>query len=112
MDKRQTIKENKEETEKALKQKTNQDFNGKKPLPNDPDLKKEKPEPEVPGIEGDKQKSPTTTGDDGKPKGTTEEYNPEPPTTEKPLNPLPDETIAGDSDAPTILNKEDDGKVF
>lgn len=114
MDKRQTINENKAETEKALKQKTNQDFNGKKPLPNDPDLKKEHPEPEVPGLEGDKKKKPaeTTTGDDGKTKGSVEEFKPEPPSTDTPLNPKPDETIAGDSDAPTIVNKENDGKVY
>jgi hypothetical protein len=112
MDKRQTINENKEETAKALKQKTNQDFNGKKPLPNDPDLKKETPEPEVPGIEGKKNKTGSAVGNDGKIKDSSEDYKPEPPTTDTPLNPLPDETIAGDSDAPTIVNKENDGKVF
>lgn len=113
MDKRETITENKEETEKALKQKTNQDFNGKKPLPNDPDLKKEKPEPEVPGIEDKKKNSTSGVDEKQKTKGSSEEYKPEQPdTTDKPLNEKPDETVAGDSDAPTILNKQDDGKVF
>lgn len=111
MDKRQTIAENKEDTAKSLQQKTNQDFNGKKPLPNDPALK-ETPEPEVPGNDDKKKKTGETVGESDKTKGSSEEYKPEPPTSEKPLNPLPDETIAGDSDAPTIVNKEDDGKVF
>jgi hypothetical protein len=113
MEKNQTDKEIKKDTEEALKKKTNQDFNGKKPLPNDPDLKKDTPQTEVPGIGDDKKKNPgEIIGNDGQTKGSTEQNKPQAPSTDKPLNPLPDETIAGDSDAPTIVNKEDDGKVF
>jgi hypothetical protein len=112
MEQHQTDKEIKKDTEEALKKKTNQDFNGKKPLPNDPDLKKENPEPEVPGNGDDKKKKTEVTEDDGQTKGTTEQNKPGTQSTDKPLNSLPDETIAGDSDAPTIVNKEDDGKVF
>ena len=63
MEKRQTVNESREDTANALKKKTNQDFNGKKPLPNDPDMKKETPESEAPetetpGIGDDKKKDP------------------------------------------------------
>ena len=113
MEKRQTTTENKIDTANALKQKTNQDFNGKKPIPNDPDLKKETPETEVPGIGDDKKKNPgEIIGEKEKKEGGTEEYKPEPPVADQPLNPKPDEIIEGDSDAPTIVNKQDDGKVF
>lgn len=113
MEKHQTVKENKEDTANALKQKTNQDFNGKKPIPNDPDLKKETPETEVPGIGDDKPKNPgEIIGENDKKGGSTEEYKPDAPITDEPINPRPDEGIEGDSDAPTIINKEEDGKVF
>lgn len=113
MEKRQTLTENKEDTSNALKQKTNQDFNGKKPIPNDPDLKKEHPETEVPGIGDDKKKNPgEIIGENDKKGGSTEEYKPEPPITDEPINPLPDEGIEGDSDAPAIVNNQNDDKVF
>lgn len=114
MEKRQTVNESKEDTAKALKQKTNQDFNGKKPLPNDPDMKKDTPPTEVPGIGDDKKKNPgEIIGEDGKTKEGNDQYKPEPPTGDEPLNPVPDEeVIEGDSDAPRILNNENDGKVF
>lgn len=121
MEKRQTANESKEDTAKALKQKTNQDFNGKKPLPNDPDMKKETPESEAPetetpGIGDDKKKDPMPDeiiGEDKKRGSTDEQYKPEPVTEDKPLNSQPDEVVEGDSDAPSpIINKQDDGKVF
>ena len=113
MEKHQTVNENKEDTANALKQKTNQDFNGKKPLPNDPDMKKETPETEVPGIGDDKKKNPgEIIGENEKRGGSPDKYKPEPPVEDQPLNPKPDEIIEGDSDAPTIVNKEDDDKVF
>ena len=112
MEKNQTTKENEEDTANALKQKTNQDFNSKKPLSNDPDLKEEKPETEVPGIGDDKKKNPgEIIGENEKRGGANEKYKPEPPIEDEPINPLPDEGIEGDSDAPTIVTKED-GKVF
>ncbi|QNA46333.1 hypothetical protein [Lacibacter sediminis] len=113
MEKRQTVSENTQDTANALKQKTNQDFNGKKPLPNDPDLKEKTPETEVPGIGDDKKKIPgEVIGENEKKGSTTEEHKPEPPSVDEPINPLPDEVIEGDSSAPTIINKQDDGKVF
>ena len=108
MEKNQTFNENKEDTANALKQKTNQDFNGKKPAPNDPALKEEAPETEVPGIGDDKKKNPgEIVGEDKNRSGVTEEYKPETPAEEEPLNPLPDEAVEGDSDAPAIIKKED-----
>ncbi len=113
MEKHQTTNEINEDTANALKQKTNQDFNGKKPIPNDPELKEEAPETEVPGIGDDKKKNPgEIVGEDEERSSTTEEYKPEPPAEDEPINPLTDETIQGDSDTPTIINKENDNKVF
>ncbi len=116
MEKNQTVNESKEDTANALKKKTNQDFNGKKPLPNDPNMKKETPETETPGIGDDQKKDPIPgeiIGEDKKRGSTDEQYKPEPVTEDKPLNSQPDEVVEGDSDAPTpIVNKENDGKVF
>lgn len=113
MEKHQTNKEIKEDTVNALKQKTNQDFNGKKPLSNDPDLKEKTPETEVPGIGDDKKKNPgEIIGENDKKAGSEEEYKPEAPVTDEPINPRPEEGIDGDSDASAIINKEDDTKVF
>lgn len=116
MEKRQTVNESREDTANALKQKTNQDFNGKKPDPNNPNMKKETPETETPGIGDDQKKDPIPDeiiGEDGKRKEGNDQYKPEPVTGDEPINPQPDEVVEGDSDAPTpIVNKENDGKVF
>ena len=113
MEKHQTINENKEDTANALKQKTNQDFNGKKPIPNDPSLKEEGTETEVPGIGDDKKKNPgEIIMEDEKRSPSTDQHKPEPPVEEEPLNPKPTQGIEGDSDAQQLVNKEEDGKVF
>ena len=112
MEKRQTTNENKEDTANALKQKTNQDFNGKKPIPNDPSLQEEETQTEVPGIGDDKKKNPGEIVMDKKEENkSTGEYKPESPAEEEPLNPKPKEGIEGDSDAEQVINK-DDAKVF
>ena len=111
MEKHQTINENKEDTANALKQKTNQDFNGKKPIPNDPSLKEEKPETEVPGIGDDKKKDSGEIIMEDEERNDTDEYKTETPIEEEPLNPKPQQGIEGDSDAQQVVNK-DDNKVF
>lgn len=111
MKKIQTQKEINEDTANALKQKTNQDFNGRKPLPGDPDLKEETPETELPGIGDDKKKKPGEIIGENEKRGGAKKNKPEPPIEDEPLNPLPEKGIEGDSDAPTVVHKGD-GKVF
>lgn len=109
MEKHQTSNEIAEDTSNALKQKTNQDFNGKKPDSNDPDLKEktETPETEVPGI-GDDQ--PTESGVitmEDEERNDTDEYKTEEPIEDEPLNPKPQSGIEGDSDAEQVVNRDE-----
>ena len=111
MEKHQTIKENMEDTANALNQKTNQDFNGKRPSTSDADLKEEAPDTETPGI-GDEQKK--YSGEiimEDEERNDTDEYKTETPLEEEPVNQKAEQNVADDSDTPSKA-KKDVGNVF
>jgi hypothetical protein len=108
MEKHQTNKEVEQDTSKALKQKTNQDFNGKKPSASDPNLNadkddEEKPETETPGI-GDDQPTDSEKITMGTKEKKEQPYKPEAPVEDEPITKKPAEVI-GDDDAPAIVNE-------
>jgi hypothetical protein len=116
MEKHQTSKEVQQDTSKALKQKTNQDFNGRQPLKDmnlnaqeeleekqDKD-EEEEPETETPGIGDDQQTDSEKITMAAKERKEQQPYKPEAPVEEEPVTKKPEE-IKGDDDAPAIVNE-------
>lgn len=115
MEKHQTNKEVQQDTSKALKQKTNQDFNGRQPLKDmnlnaqeeleekqDKD-EEEKPETETPGIGDDQQTDSERITMAAKEPNDQQQYKPDAPVEDEPVTKKPAEQI-GDADAPAIVN--------
>ena len=110
MEKNQVDERSHTTTDTESKQNPNEEFNGKQTATNEPEVKKEDKETEVPGI-GDDNEIESDEITMGSQDIANKEEDKEEASEEEPINGKPDERKIGDSDAAPVVNRTENEVV-